>query len=361
MYSRGLMSAANPVYLKMRDDLRGKIERGELSPGESLPSENDLAVKYGISRSSARLALAELEAEKLIERKSGKSTIVLAPSLSAPISPPKLIGLDITADTLAGGSGYYAEFATGAMAAGRELNCQIQLVDEEYLMRADANGLAGLIIIRHSIGERLQNLSKTIPIVRVNKWINDRGKVNCVSLDDTHEAFRATEYLIQQGHTRIAFLGGIAEDGLLRLRGYVSAMKTYGVPPAPELIITQKSVREISDELRQLLTKSHPTALLVASGSYLQWFAEPVLRELHDRIPEELSVLTFDDMEDTMKFHYGPPFTCVRQPLAAMGQAAVKIIANYKGVPVREKFTAELVIRQSCRSLKRPAIVKSGI
>ncbi|WP_449280683.1 FadR/GntR family transcriptional regulator [Leucobacter sp.] len=60
-------------------DLERLILEGELSPGERLPAERDLAQHLGVSRVSIREALRELENRGLIDRKPGRGTIVLSP------------------------------------------------------------------------------------------------------------------------------------------------------------------------------------------------------------------------------------------------------------------------------------------
>lgn len=348
------MSALAPVYKKMRDDIRSLIEGGSLSPGEALPSENELARKYGISRGSTRVALSELEAEKLIEKKPGKGTIVSLPENAAAPTKPKMLGIDI-AGRAASGYGYYQDFAYGAGEACREFNCRLQLVSDEDLNNIDKVGLDGLIIMRAYTHENLAAIAEKIPVTLVNKRAHD-DRIGYVGIDDAMEAFRATEYLIRHGHERVAFIGGANPDGASRQKGYVSALKTYGLPIDKQLIIARNPDRMIFDDLKDLIERTRPTALLAASGWYFMSFVDPIARASRIRIPDDLSLISFDDIE-TACFHYGPPLTCVRQPLAEMGRAVVEMMANYSGEPIRRKFHAELVIRQSCRDIKRPEIL----
>jgi GntR family transcriptional regulator len=61
---------------RIADDLRGQIMSGELAPDDSLPSENELAARYGTSRPTVRRALLQLQAEGLIYSKQGKGWFV---------------------------------------------------------------------------------------------------------------------------------------------------------------------------------------------------------------------------------------------------------------------------------------------
>lgn len=63
-------------YDKIAADLRAQIERGDLAPGEALPSESALVERYGVARGTARQALAALETAGLVEAQHGKGRFV---------------------------------------------------------------------------------------------------------------------------------------------------------------------------------------------------------------------------------------------------------------------------------------------
>lgn len=63
-------------YRRIATDLRNAIERGDLAPGDLLPSEASLVATYGVSRGTARQALAELESVGLVESVHGKGRYV---------------------------------------------------------------------------------------------------------------------------------------------------------------------------------------------------------------------------------------------------------------------------------------------
>ncbi len=71
----GTVSRKQPLYDQLVDLLREKIEN-EHEPGDLLPSERELSERYGLSRTTVRLALRELETLGLVSRKHGKGTFV---------------------------------------------------------------------------------------------------------------------------------------------------------------------------------------------------------------------------------------------------------------------------------------------
>lgn len=80
MYQKpsGIVSGAIPKYRQLLIILRNQILKGELAPGERIPSEEDLIAAYGLSRGTVRKAIAQLETEKLIETEHGVGSFVRA-------------------------------------------------------------------------------------------------------------------------------------------------------------------------------------------------------------------------------------------------------------------------------------------
>lgn len=72
-----------PLYVRIQDELRGKIAAGELGPGDRVPSENSLARRFHTTRATVRQALAQLDYEGLIHRQAGLGTFVAAPKVEA--------------------------------------------------------------------------------------------------------------------------------------------------------------------------------------------------------------------------------------------------------------------------------------
>lgn len=75
-----------PIYYQLQELLVGKIESGELSPGDKLPSENELAAQYDISRNTAQKALRALVTWGLAQRIQGKGTFVSNKSVTFSIT-----------------------------------------------------------------------------------------------------------------------------------------------------------------------------------------------------------------------------------------------------------------------------------
>jgi GntR family transcriptional regulator len=72
------LRSAEPLYVQLREALRAEIEERGLRPGDRLPTEAELEERYGVSRSTIRQAVGDLQAEGLVERVQGKGTFVTA-------------------------------------------------------------------------------------------------------------------------------------------------------------------------------------------------------------------------------------------------------------------------------------------
>lgn len=73
--------ARTPLYARIRDDLRGRIERGEYAVGSVIPSELELADEYGVSRPTVRQAVQELADEGLLDKRRRRGTVVCQPKI----------------------------------------------------------------------------------------------------------------------------------------------------------------------------------------------------------------------------------------------------------------------------------------
>lgn len=76
---------STPLYLQLRDMIKGLINSGEIKKGDKIPSENELCQKYNVSRITVRNALSQLEEEGYIIKKQGKGSFATKPKLFRPL------------------------------------------------------------------------------------------------------------------------------------------------------------------------------------------------------------------------------------------------------------------------------------
>ncbi|GAA4135239.1 LacI family DNA-binding transcriptional regulator [Actinomadura keratinilytica] len=162
----------------------------------------------------------------------------------------------------------------------------------------------------------------------------------------------ATEHLLELGHRRIAMIGGPADMLCTQARvdGYRTALERAGIPVDRELI-RYGDFRHRGGFMRTrelLALPDRPTAVFAGSDEQAMGAYEAA-RQAGLRIPEDLSVVGFDDLP-TCEW-MSPPLTTVRQPLEEMGRtAASKLLQLLDGRPLlspRVELATELRVRHS--------------
>ena len=171
--------------------------------------------------------------------------------------------------------------------------------------------------------------------------------------DNFHGAYEATRYLLDLGHTSIAYVGGpsAVASGRERLNGYKSAMDERGLEIAPELIIKGAFEPAFGAQAATELfaAQDHFTGLVVANHEALFGLL-PALAERGMSIPGQLSVVGF---EDTLWFpHWHPPITVVDVDPVGLGNSAMdalleQIHGGCRADPVAIRSSTRLIVRSS--------------
>lgn len=172
-------------------------------------------------------------------------------------------------------------------------------------------------------------------------------------------AYAATRYLIELGHRRIGFITGALEHGCAvdRKAGYQAAMAEYGLAVDPELVQEGDFFQPQGfTGANMLLGLAEPPTAIFASNDEMAFGVMEAARMRGLRLPEDLSVVGFDDIPQAVHVH--PSLTTVRQPLEQMGRIAaetlLQLINDPHFVVERIVLPTELIIRQSCIAPRSP-------
>lgn len=189
----------------------------------------------------------------------------------------------------------------------------------------------------------------TVPLVAIDPHEGPDGP-SSVSVHNGEGAFAATAHLISLGHRRIAHLRGRTdlESAHQREDGYRRALETAGIPFDPLLVVDggYRAASTTAGAHALLDLSAPPTAVFAANDlSGIEMIRVAVERGL--RVPEDLSVVGFDDVPEAAS--HTPQLTTVRQPLARMGAEAVRVLlAMLDGGPHEHvRLAAELIVRAS--------------
>ena len=194
---------------------------------------------------------------------------------------------------------------------------------------------------------------RRVPLVLFDREL-PRVATDTVKVDSVLGGRLATEHLLGLGHRRIGIIHGplVRSTGAERLQGYLTALKTAGIRPIPELIREGNFKQDSGYELtKALLEVSLPPTALFCTNNLMTVGALQALRERKIRIPDALSLVGYDDMEWWTLTH--PPLTTVGQPVYDLGLEAMRLLLaqigrEKKRHPKRVVLKPELILRDSC-------------
>ncbi|MEV6108740.1 LacI family DNA-binding transcriptional regulator [Streptomyces sp. NPDC051940] len=205
-------------------------------------------------------------------------------------------------------------------------------------------------VLEPTLHEELRRLG--VPLVVVDPAGAPALDAPTVGATNWAGGMSATEHLLGLGHRRIGFIAGPPRllCSRARLDGYRAALEGAGMPVDDELIVQGDFYHESGfTGCNTLLDRADPPTALFASSDQMALGAIEALRRRGLRVPEDLSVVGFDDLPEVR--WCAPPLTTVRQPLSEMGKLAVRTVLGLaQGVEPaspRVELATELVIRAS--------------
>jgi LacI family transcriptional regulator len=198
-------------------------------------------------------------------------------------------------------------------------------------------------------------LLSQLPTVLLNCHDADK-RYSAVLPGEVNGGHTATEYLIQQGHTRIGFINGetwmeAAQD---RLKGYRRALATADLPFDPALVLDGDWMSGTGFEgTLRLMQLPHPPTAIFCANDLMALGALEALKQKGLRVPEDVSVFGYDDQE--ISRHTQPPLTTLVLPSYEMGQVAVEQLLRLARMPggvarprrLLTKIDGPLVLRDS--------------
>ncbi|KPL83436.1 LacI family transcriptional regulator [Thermanaerothrix daxensis] len=213
----------------------------------------------------------------------------------------------------------------------------------------------GLIFV--AAGDRSQSLEdlvgRGVPVVVVDRQLIAL-EVDTVLADNLQGGLLATRHLIRLGHRRLGCITGPSHltPSAQRVIGYRQALVEAGLPVDEDLIVRGDfSPRSGYLATRRLFTLAHPPTAIFACNDMMAIGALRALAELGRRVPEEVAVVGFDDIE--LASYTTPPLTTVRQDKVALGRAAVQLllerIADRRLPARRQVIPTTLIERETTR------------
>lgn len=247
---------------------------------------------------------------------SGQSMTIgaLTQNIGGPLHDSMLRGILVGLED----SNYTPLFADGYWDAKREEEAINILLDR----RVD-----GLIVVGGDCAESvLCEVARQIPLILVGRNIAGIAD-QCLSLEDYHGGYTATQHLIEMGHRNIAHVTGMLshQDAVERREGYKQALLDNGLEVNPELII-EGNYNEQAGVLaiEMLLTGRKNFTALFAANDQMAYGARLALYRRGIRVPQDISIVGYDDQPTTA--YMTPPLTSIRIPAVEIGEGAARAL-----------------------------------
>lgn len=202
--------------------------------------------------------------------------------------------------------------------------------DQSYSNIARNRGVDGIIIVGSYPSQNLTELHQlNVPVVLVDTYVKD-PVFHTIGIDDRLGGQLATQYLIAQGHRNIAFVSGsVSEQGVTQKRflGYMDALNEAGLALNEKHLylgtVSFEFAQSVAEEMQR---RGNSETAAFATADILGMGLVKGLRRLGRRVPEDMSIVGFDDLD--LACMSDPSLTTVHQDIAEKGRNAVQIILD---------------------------------
>jgi LacI family transcriptional regulator len=328
----------------------------------------DVARESGVSYSTVSRVLNGFEfvkdstRQKVLEAAERLGYVANLQARSLAGGRSNIIGLVVPAID----NGYIAEITRGIDEEIARANYELMLYTthrhrskESLYVNTIANGLSDGVLLMipliqtdylHALRER------NFPYVMIDQTDNDNLS-NVVDATNWQGAYEATEYLIKQGHRKIAHILGleVLNSARERLNGYKSALNAHQIPYCKAYVVEGDFTHPKGYAMMQQLLQvdDRPTAVF-AANDLSAFGAMQAIRDAGLRIPDDMSIIGFDDIPEAAMM--SPKLTTVRQPLEQMGREAARllleVIDSAEDRPLRRiTLATRLIERESVKKI----------
>ncbi|WP_327351597.1 LacI family DNA-binding transcriptional regulator [Streptomyces sp. NBC_01304] len=224
----------------------------------------------------------------------------------------------------------------------------------QWMTNLRARASDGVILVTSVLSPVLHDELRRlgVPLVVIDPAGSPALDVPTVGATNWAGGMAATEHLLALGHRRIGFIEGPPRllCSRARLDGYRAALDVAGVPVDDSLIVPGDFYHESGfTGCNRLLDLAEPPTAVFAASDQMALGAIEALRRRGLRVPEDMSVVGFDDLPEVR--WSAPPLTTVRQPLSDMGKlaarAALDLARSVAPASPRIDLATELVVRAS--------------
>ena len=355
--------AEQPKYLLVADTLRREIAKGIFRDGQTLMTEEELRMRFDVSRQTIRQAIALLEADGLVDRRRGSGTYVRhGPRRRQGIIHVGVITTFIT-DYI------FPSIAQGMESVLNENGAVMSLsamyndpqTERNILERMLDEPVDGLIVEGSRTTKESPNedvlakfAQRNIPVLFVNGYYPGMEHIPHVVMDDYSGGRMAAKTALDKGYTRPAGLFKTDDlQGKERLNGFLDELHARGieVPEERLLCFSTEERNDLFDSakgqaLQDLLVRHEADCLVCYNDIFASQFMTSLMAK-GLKIPEELGIIGFDNATFSAMLH--PALTTLGHPKDRLGalaaQKILRMIAGERESSVNMNWT--LIERES--------------
>ncbi len=317
------MSNRPVSWRRVADSLAGEILKGRYAD-RALPGEHPLCERFGVSRTTVRAALGDLERRGLVYRRHGKGTF--AHPVGAAATPPVAMMLREAAKV---SGSYFTELIRGANSYLNTLGPHVSVVSAapRTWPASLSSSLAGTIVIPSLLDEAdMDDLASVCGAFVIMMESDLKGPT--IKMDPRGAAPALAKRLIEFGHRRIATVSGHNRHAdRLKRRGIADAIED-GDGGAEWVADTPTSYDPDAAAAKQLLALPHPPTAVIAFDDALALRVASEAQRRGLAVPDDLSVVGFNDAPFSALTE--PALSTVRFPLFEAGRRAAHMICEHR-------------------------------
>ena len=357
-------------YKQVIDWLTEKIDTGKLSPGEKIPSENELCDRFSLSRQTVRHAISKLVEDGLVETRQGSGTFVsdqragegernviavVTTYVDDYIFPSTIRGIESTLSD----KGYSMLLSFSNNTVGKE-----RQILTDLLARSD---VAGIIMepVKSALPSPNMDLyrkleGKGIKILLINSFYPELTLPH-VSLNDSSCAYKAVKALIEAGHENIGCVLKLDDgQGRERYRGYLRAIMEAGLSFSYDHVnwIDTIDIRNGKRSLEKAMERLKECSAVFCYNDQVAGMLIEVLEDNGLRVPEDMSIFGMDDSDIARNGVNGIQISSIPHPKEKLGEKAAQNIIRmiHEGklaFNANFEFEEDVIIRNSIYKRKK--------
>ena len=233
------------------------------------------------------------------------------------------------------------------------------MLSEDYISQLSQDeNMAGIMLLATEMSREdvIAFSEVNLPVLVLDNSFEDMD-IDCVQIDNVQGVKNAVRHLVQCGHEEIGYLRSSAEINNFEQRymGFISSLAECGLEFSPERVICiEPTIEGAYRDMKAYLDSGRkPPKALFADNDILAVGASRALKEAGYSLPQDVSVVGFDDMPYCTMMR--PQLTTVRVNNAGMGGVAIRrlsdAISNKADETVKILLRTELIVRKSVKEV----------